>query len=99
MEEITLLASLSPYRSRFMIRRLNKVKEIFESDLNIKVNLVITEGNNGKNLIFIESDVIEISDNIRTADLVEEILERLGSYRSIIPLDKVAVGMKVSESD
>ncbi|MCS7108748.1 MAG: hypothetical protein RMH77_01620 [Sulfolobales archaeon] len=96
MDEITLLVSLSPYRSNFMIKRINKIKEVFENDLNIKVNLVITEGNNGKNLVFINNDVIEVSDNFKTSELIDKILEKLGNYQSVISFDKIAVGAQVS---
>ncbi|MEM0453623.1 MAG: hypothetical protein QXO98_03105 [Sulfolobales archaeon] len=96
MEEVTLLVSLSPYKSRSMIRRLTKVKEIFENDLNIRLNLVITEGSNGKNLIFVNNDVIEVNENIRTVDLIDKILEKLGGYQTIISFDKIAVGVQLS---
>ncbi|MCX8186539.1 MAG: hypothetical protein N3G48_05470 [Sulfolobales archaeon] len=96
MDEITLLVSLSPYRSNLMIKRINKIKEVFENDLNIKVNLVITEGNNGKNLVFINNDVIEVSDNFKTSELIDKILEKLGNYQSVISFDKIAVGAQVS---
>lgn len=92
MEEITLLASLIPYKSKFMIRRLSKVKEVFENDFNLKVNLIITENNNGKNLIFVNNDVIEVSDNMRVTELIEKIVEKLGEHHAFISFDKIAVG-------
>ncbi len=96
MGEFTLLVSLSPCRSKSMIRRLNKVKEFFEDDLNIRVNLVITEGTDGRNLIFVNDDVIEISDDMRVPELIDMIVEKLGEHQAIISFDRIAVGGRFS---
>ncbi|MEM1679693.1 MAG: hypothetical protein QXY36_03135 [Sulfolobales archaeon] len=96
MEEITLLASLIPCKSKFMIKRLNKIKEVFENDFNLKVNLIITENNNGRNLIFVNNDVIEVSDNMRVTELIERIVEKLGKHYALISFDRIAVGGHLS---
>lgn len=96
MEEITLLVSITPYKSRSMIRRLAKVKEIFESNLNVRLNLIITEGSNGENLIFINNDVIEVNDNVKTTELIDKILEKLGKHQTILSFDRIAAGGKFS---
>ncbi len=96
MEEVTLLVSITPYKSKFMIRRLTKIREVLENDLNVRLNLVITEGGNGENLIFVNNDVIEVNDNVKTAELIDKILERLGKHQTILSFDRIAVGGKLS---
>jgi len=92
MEGITVLASISPSKSKVIIRRLIKAKKILEDNLNVRFNLVITESNDGKNLMFLDDDVIELDDSIDVVRIVDVIIERLGIRQFTLPLDNVAVG-------
>lgn len=92
MEGVTIIASISPCKSKIMIRRLVKVKKILEDNLSMRLNLVITESNDGKNIMFLNDDVIELDDSIDVAKIVDVIIERLGIRQFTLPLDNVAVG-------
>ncbi len=92
MEGVTIIASISPCKSKIMIRRLVKVKKILEDNLSMRLNLVITESNDGKNIMFLNDDVIELDDSIDVVKIVDVIIERLGIRQFTLPLDNVAVG-------
>jgi hypothetical protein len=96
MRGLTLLATVSPGKSKLMIRKLVKVKEILEDNLNVKLNLIITESNDGKNLIFLDDEVIELDEDVGIVKIVDTIVEKLGIHQFSLPPDNVAVGASLS---
>jgi hypothetical protein len=96
MRGLTLLATVSPGKSKLMIRKLVKVKEILEDNLNVRLDLIITESNDGKNLIFLDDEVIELDEGVGVVKIVDTIVEKLGIRQFSLPPDNVAVGASLS---
>ncbi len=92
MNEITLIASITPKNSRKIIKKLNKVKKYIEEDHNVRLNLIITNGSN-MDVIFIDDEVIYIDERTKASDIVDKIIERLVDSKSWLFNDKVAAGI------
>lgn len=92
MNEITLIASITPKNSRNIIKKLNKIKKYIEEDHNVRLNLIITNGGNA-DVIFIDDEVIYIDDGTKVSDIVDKIMDRLVSSKSWMFNDKVAAGI------
>lgn len=92
MDEVTLIAKLTPNRVSNVIKKLNKVKRYVEENHNIRLNLVVTCNDDNVDVIYIGDNVIYVDNDLKIHDIVDVVIESIG-IKSLIFNDKAAAGL------
>lgn len=92
MEEVTLVAKLTPNRVSSMIKKLNKVKKYVEENHNIRLNLVVVCNDDSIDIIYVGDNVVYINSDLKVYEIIDMIVESIG-IKSLILNDKAAAGL------